>query len=291
MSAVLFDAPGPRGRRRIVLVNIVGTLVVLGLLVWVVWGLASQGQLTEAKWRPFLGASAWDDYLLPGLWNTLRAAAIAIVAANVLGVLFGIGRLSQLAPVRWVAGAVVEFFRAVPVLILMIFFWSVFAYSGVGGGGNAPFYGVIVALTLYNGSVIAELVRSGVHNLPRGQREAGLAIGLTHAKSLRLIELPQALLAMMPSMVSQLVVILKDTGLGYIITYPELLRQARLVGTSNANLLPALIVVAVMFILINYTLTAVAERVARWMDQRTAGRADTDEPRPVEVSGHAQPGR
>lgn len=290
MSAVLFDAPGPRGRRRIVVVNIVGALVVLGLLAWVVWGLADNDQLTEAKWRPFLGASAWENYLLPGLWNTLRAAAIAIVAANVLGVLFGIGRLSQLAPVRWVAGTVVEFFRAVPVLILMIFFWSVFAYSGVGGSANAPFYGVVVALTLYNGSVIAELVRSGVHNLPKGQREAGLAIGLTHAKSLRLVELPQALLAMMPSMVSQLVVILKDTGLGYIITYPELLRQARLVGTSNANLLPALIVVAVMFILINYTLTSVAERVARWMDQRTSGSADADEPRPVEVGSHAQPG-
>lgn len=273
MSTVLFDAPGPRGRRRIVTLNVVGVVLAVGILAWVVWALAGKGQLTAAKWQPFLTASVWEDYFLPGLWNTVRAAAVAIVTSNVFGLVFGIGRLSQLAPVRWVSSAVVEFFRAVPVLILMIFFWSVFSYGGYVDAGSAPFYGVVVGLTLYNGSVIAELVRSGVHNLPRGQREAALAIGLTHAKSLRLVELPQALIAMMPSMLSQLVVILKDTGLGYIITFSELLRQARLVGTSNANLLPALLVAAVIFIVINYSLTKVAEVLARRLDKRTAGKA------------------
>lgn len=276
MSIVLFDAPGPRGRRRIAVINGVGLLLVLAVLGWVIWGLARQGQLTAAKWQPFLTASIWENYLLPGLWNTLKAAAIAIVTANVFGVSFGLGRLSEHRLVRAVSGAVVEFFRAVPVLIMMLFFYSVFAFSGVVD--NPAFYGVVVALTLYNGSVIAELVRSGVHNLPRGQREAGLAIGLTPSGSLRLVELPQALIAMMPSMISQLVVILKDTGLGYLINYAELLRQARLVGSSNANLLPALIVAAVMFISINYALTVVAERVARRLDNRTAGGARTADP-------------
>jgi glutamate transport system permease protein len=276
MSSVIFDAPGPRARRRIMAINVVGVLVVLGVLAWVVWGLARQGQLTATKWEPFATASAWENYLLPGLVATLKAAAIAIVTANVFGLLFGLGRLSEHAPLRWVSGAVVEFFRAVPVLIMMLFFYNVFAFSGAVD--DPAFYGVVVALTLYNGSVIAELVRSGVHNLPRGQREAGLAIGLTPAASLRLVELPQALIAMMPSMISQLVVILKDTGLGYLINYAELLRQARLLGSSNANLLPALIVAAVLFIAINYTLTTVAERVARRLDNRVAGGAKIQEP-------------
>jgi glutamate transport system permease protein len=271
MSSVLFDAPGPRGRRRIAAVNVVGSVIVLGVLAWVLWGLAGKGQLTAAKWNPFLTESVWVDYLLVGLWNTLRAAAVAIVAANVFGLLFGLGRLSQSRLVRGVSGTVVEFFRAVPVLIMMIFFWRLFSYVPGPWEGDAPFYGVIVGLTLYNGSVIAELVRSGVHNLPRGQREAGLAIGLTPAKSLRLVEVPQALIAMMPSMISQLVVILKDTALGYIITYSELLRSARLVGSTFANYIPALIVAAVIFIVINYTLTWVAERVARRLSSRTAG--------------------
>ncbi|TRW45035.1 amino acid ABC transporter permease [Georgenia yuyongxinii] len=284
MSTLLFDAPGPRGRRRIMVVNVVGALVVLGLLAWVIWALAQKGQLTAAKWSPFLTASVWQDYLLVGLWNTLRAAGVSIVTANVFGLIFGLGRLSQLAPVRWVSGVVVEFFRAVPVLVLMFFFYFWLSFSGLVPASDAPFYGVVFGLTLYNGSVIAELVRSGVYGLPRGQREAALAIGLTPGKSLRLVELPQALIAMMPSMISQLVVILKDTALGYLIAYSELLRSARLVGSSFANYLPALIVAAVMFIVINYTLTWVALRVARRLDTRTSGRA-----RPADLELAATP--
>ncbi|MFD1504153.1 amino acid ABC transporter permease [Georgenia yuyongxinii] len=284
MSTILFDAPGPRGRRRIMVVNIVGALVVLGVLAWVIWALAQKGQLTAAKWSPFLTASVWQDYLLVGLWNTLRAAGVSIVTANVFGLIFGLGRLSQLAPVRWVSGVVVEFFRAVPVLVLMFFFYFWLSFSGIVPASDAPFYGVVFGLTLYNGSVIAELVRSGVYGLPRGQREAALAIGLTPGKSLRLVELPQALIAMMPSMISQLVVILKDTALGYLIAYSELLRSARLVGSSFANYLPALIVAAVMFIVINYTLTWVALRVARRLDKRTSGRA-----RPADLELAAAP--
>jgi glutamate transport system permease protein len=278
MSSVLFDAPGPRTRRRIALVNVVGALVVLGVLAWVLWGLAQKGQLTAAKWSPFLTETVWVDYLLVGLWNTIRAAAIAIVTANIFGLLFGLGRLAQSRIVRAVCGTVVEFFRAVPVLIMMIFFWQLFANMPGPWSSAPPFYGVVVGLTLYNGSVIAELVRSGVHNLPRGQREAALAIGLTRGKSLRLVEVPQALIAMMPSMISQLVVILKDTALGYIITYSELLRSARLVGSTFANYVPALIVAAVIFIVINYTLTLVAELLARRLSKRTAGTTRPAEP-------------
>lgn len=275
MSSVLFDAPGPRTRRRVAVANVLTLLVLLGIVAVVGWALARNGQFAAAKWTPFLTASVWVDYLLPGLWSTLRAAAIAIVAANVFGLVFGLARLARAAVVRAVAGAVVEFFRAVPVLVLMVFFYLAFTYGGLLSGARASFWGVIVGLTLYNGAVIAELVRSGVQNLPRGQREAGLAVGLTRGQTLTSIELPQALLAMMPSMVSQLVVILKDTALGSIVAYPELLRQARLVGSSYANYLPAMLVAAVVFIVINYTLTALAERLAWRLDQRTSGRTQT----------------
>lgn len=283
MSSVIFDAPGPRTRRRIAVVNVVGAVVVLAGVAVVVWALARNGHFAGAKWRPFLTSSVWVDYLLPGLWNTVRAAAVAIVAANAFGLVFGLARLSHLAVVRGVAGAVVEFFRAVPVLVLMVFFYLAFSLGGIMGGQQASFWGVVVGLTLYNGSVVAELVRSGVHNLPRGQREAGLAIGLTRGQALRTIELPQALLAMMPSMLSQLVVILKDTALGSIVAYPELLRQARLVGSSFANYLPALLVAAVVFILVNYTLTSVTGRLSHWLEYRTAGQARP--PSPAQLEG------
>ncbi|MGO1316138.1 MAG: amino acid ABC transporter permease [Cellulomonadaceae bacterium] len=281
-TSVLFDAPGPRARRNVVVVNILALLAVLGIAAWVLLALNERGQLTAAKWEPLLRSNVWTAYLLPGLWNTLRAALFATIGSLIFGLIFGVGRLSLVRPIRWLSSIVVEFFRAVPVLILMIFFWYFLSFNGIVPGGQSPFYAVVIGLTLYNGSVIAELVRSGVSNLPSGQREAASSIGLTRGQSLRIVELPQALLAMMPSMVSQLVVILKDTALGYIVTYPELLRQTRLVGTANGNLIPALIVSALLFILVNYALTKVAELLGERLSARTPSPTKVEAPATVE---------
>ncbi|MFC3299907.1 amino acid ABC transporter permease [Arthrobacter agilis] len=273
MSAqqVLFDAPGPRARRVILIGNIVGVLIALAILWWVVAALAERGQLTGSMWSPFLESRTWQFFILPGLLNTLQAAGISIVTAVAFGLVFGVGRLSNLAPVRWIAGTVVEFFRAVPVLLMMIFFWLALGRSGVVQPQDAPFIAVIIALTLYNGSVIAELVRSGVHGLPRGQREAGMAIGLTRSQSLRTIEVPQALVAMLPALVSQFVVILKDSALGFIITYPELLQYTRRLGVGEGNVIPSLLVAATIFIVINFALSTLATRLSVLLSFRAKG--------------------
>jgi glutamate transport system permease protein len=267
-QSVLFDAPGPRARRRIAVGNAVGGLLVLGVAALVVLELHRKGQLSGDLWGPVLTASAWEDYYLPGLRNTLRAAGFAIVGAIVFGLVLGSGRLSHVRAVRWLCGVVVEFFRAVPVLLMMIFFWLLLGFQHVP---DAPFLAVVVSLILYNGSVIAELVRSGVGNLPKGQGEAGLAVGLTQGQTLRSIQLPQALIAMLPALVSQLVVVLKDTALGQIITYPELLRAAQIFGNGNSNNLQTLTVAAVVFIAINFLLTSLAQWLSRFLRGRTAG--------------------
>ena len=280
MSAqdVLFDAPGPRGRRRIVIGNVIAALVVVGVAAWVLLRLGDKGQLAGAMWQPFLTGRAWQSYIIPGLRSTLQAAGLAIVGSIVLGLLLGLGRLATLGVVRAVCGAVVEFFRAIPVLLMMIFFWLGLANVPSIPRGQLPLVAVVLALVLYNGSVVAELVRSGVHGLPRGQREAALATGLTHRQSLQSVEVPQALIAMLPSVVSQLVVILKDTALGYIITYPEMLSNGRRLGVQEGNVVPSLIVIAVIFIVINYTLTWVAGRLSRRLGSRTAGTARAEPP-------------
>ncbi|MHA7281588.1 amino acid ABC transporter permease [Arthrobacter sp. TMS2-4] len=273
MSAqqVLFDAPGPRARRNILIGNIVGVLIILGILAWIISTLGEKGQLEASMWTPFLDARTWEFFILPGLANTLKAAAIAIVTSVVFGLIFGVGRLSHLAPVRWIAGVVVEFLRAVPVLLMMIFFWLALGSSGLVPPQDAPFIAVVTALTLYNGSVIAELVRSGVHGLPKGQREAGMAIGLTANQSLRAIEVPQALIAMLPALISQFVVILKDSALGFIITYPELLQYMRRLGVGEGNIIPSLMVAAAIFILINFALSTLATRLSVLLSFRTKG--------------------
>ena len=271
-ASLLFDAPGPRARARYRLFTLLGLLLAVGTLALVLWKLGQSGQLDGAMWNRFvLTSDVWTQYLVPGIVKTLQAAALSIVLALVFGLLFGMGRLSGAAPVRWFCGVVVEFFRAVPVLLMMYFAYGVYAANNVFGVDFNAFYGVVTGLTLYNGSVIAELVRSGVHQLPRGQSEAGLSVGLTPGQVLRSIELPQALTAMLPALVGQLVVILKDSALGVAITYPELLQQGRDAGTAYAAVIPAYVVVALIFIVINYGLTVVAGRVERRINRR--GRA------------------
>ncbi len=261
--SVLFDAPGPKARLRYNVIAVLGGLLIAALLVLLSRALAAKDQFIEAKWAPFLEPATWTAYLLPGLRATLVAAFFSVILAVVFGILLGMGRLSQLAGVRWACGVFVEFFRAVPVLMMMLFAYYVFLFGFQISGDYLSLYGVIAGLTFYNSSVIAELIRSGVGALPTGQREAGLAIGLTQFQTLRTILLPQAITLMLPSIVSQLVVVLKDSALGFLILYPELIRSGQTLASSNGNIVPTFIVVAAIFIVINYLLTLLARYLER----------------------------
>ncbi|KRC89671.1 amino acid ABC transporter permease [Terrabacter sp. Root85] len=270
-ESVLFDAPGPRARRRHAILTVFGVVLAVATIGAVLWKFKAQGQLEPEMWTVLFSADVWTQYIVPGLIKTLEAAAISIVLALAFGLIFGMGRLSQHRALRWVCGVIVEFFRSVPVLLMMYFTYSYFSSNGVFTSEINPLAAVVTALTLYNGSVIAELVRSGVFSLPKGQAEAGVSIGLTPPQVMRSIQLPQALTAMLPALVGQLVVILKDTALGTAVLYPELLQAARDIGTGYSNTIPAYIFVAIIFILINYSLTVVAGRVERRLSRRGRG--------------------
>ena len=270
MSAetLLFDAPGPKARRRHAVFTVIAGLAALALALWVLSKLAEKGNLTAEKWMPFVRGDTWTEYLIQGILGTLKAAAISIVLAGALGLLLGMGRLSHNTALRWFSSVFVEFFRAVPVLLMMIFSYNLYAIYEVFPSEQLPLAAVVTALTLYNGAVVAELLRAGVGSLPSGQREAGLSIGLTPSQTLRTILLPQALTAMLPAIVGQLVVVLKDSALGFTITYIELLYQGQTLGTARANMIPALIVTAAIFITINFMLTTFAGRLERGLRQR-----------------------
>ncbi|UPO75688.1 amino acid ABC transporter permease [Arthrobacter sp. Helios] len=288
-QSVLFDAPGPRARRRIMIGNVLGVLLILGLIALIVNGLAEKGQFDAAKWTPFLEWRTWEFFMLPGLMATLRAAGVAIVTSILFGLIFGLGRLSSVKAISWTSGVIVEFFRAVPVLLMMIFFYQFLSKSTPVPSADVPFVAVVLALTLYNGSVIAELVRSGVFGLPKGQREAGLAIGLTRSQSLRSIEVPQALVAMLPALLSQFVVILKDSALGTFIGYTDLLAYARRLAAGEGNILPALLVTAAIFIVLNMLLTFAAQRLSRRLGARSGQLLRTEDA--VEPEGAPAPAR
>jgi glutamate transport system permease protein len=270
-TSVLFDAPGPKARTRHLIIAVVGSLGILALLFLLVRALAAKGQFTAEKWSPFIDPVTWTSYLLPGLQATLVAAFFSIILAIICGILLGMGRLSQLKPVRVACGAFVEFFRSVPVLMMMLFAYYLFLFGFQISGEALPLLGVVAGLTFYNSSVIAELIRAGVGSLPKGQREAGLAIGLTPFATLRLVLLPQAITLMLPSIVSQLVVVLKDSALGFLILYPELVRSGQTLASLKGNLIPTFIVIAAIFIIINYLLSRLAQYVERRLQARKRG--------------------
>ena len=283
-SSVLFDAPGPRARSRNRIISGV-TLTVLALVAWaVISRLADKGQLTAAKWRPFLTGDLWQTYVLPGIIGTLTAAAVSIVLALILGFLLGVGRLSPSRAIRWPCAVIVEIFRAIPVLILMIFAYFLYALYGVFPSKQLALAGVVTGLTLYNGAVIAEIVRSGVASLPRGQSEAAEALGMSWGQTMRSILLPQAIASMLPVLISQLVVVLKDTAIGYQITFLEMVRQGTVIGSTYSNFVPALIVIAVLMIAVNFALSAAATRVERRL-RRSKRVPETPEAQAIEQGG------
>ncbi|MEU4145916.1 amino acid ABC transporter permease [Streptomyces parvulus] len=267
MSSVLYDAQGPRAKRRNIVFTAVFIVALAAVLWWVIGTLNDKGQLEWALWKPFFsGSEAWTTYIWPGLENTLKAAALAVIIALPLGAVLGIARLSDHVWVRVPATVVVEFFRSIPVLVLMIFGLALFAeYTNVSSD-DRPLYAVVTGLVLYNASVLAEIVRAGILALPKGQSEAAMAIGLRKGQVMRTILLPQAVTTMLPAIVSQLVVILKDTALGgAVLTFPELLASANTMsGYYGANVIASFTVVAVIYIALNFLLTSFAS----WLERR-----------------------
>ena len=269
-ATVLYDTPGPKGRQINRLLTVATAVIVVGVLFWAGTRLHHNGQFEAEKWRPFLTADMWTTYILPGLWGTLKAALVSIVFAVIVGTVLGLGRLSEVAPVRWLCTVIVEFFRSIPVLLLMIFAYQVFAIYGLVPTKHLAFAAVVFGLTMYNGSVIAEILRSGIRALPAGQEEAAIALGLSRRQTMFKILLPQAVASMLPALVSQMVIALKDSALGYLIGYVEVVRSSLQAASWFKNYLAAMVVVAIIMILVNYLLSRLAERME---NQLRAGRA------------------
>ena len=272
-TSVLYDAPGPKARMRNISYTVIFVLILAGVTFWVLYTLSTKAELAPSKWRPFATMDVWTTFLLPGLWQTLKAAAISLVIALPIGAILGLGRLSDHAWVRWPCAVIVEFFRAIPVLLLMVFAKALFVVADIGTAENRPLLAVVTGLVLYNGSVLAEVFRAGILSLPKGQTEASKAIGLRKGQLMRFILLPQAFALMLPAIVSQLVVIVKDTALGSQLTiaFPELLASARTITANYGNAVATYTVIALIYIVVDTILVLLANRSQRWMSRRGKG--------------------
>ena len=267
-TPVLYDVQGPRARRRVLVSSVVGVLVLLGLAYLVARRLADNGQFEGDLYQPFLEEPLLYERLLEGLTNTLKAAAYALVLAMVLGVVLAFGRLSHQAWIRVPAVGVIEFFRGVPLLLLILAIFLAFPLAF--RIELSALQALVLGLMLYNGAVIAEIIRAGVLSIPKGQSEASSAIGLSRSQTLRLVLLPQAVRVMLPALISQLVVLLKDTSLGFIIGFPELLRTGGQLVQVLDNPLQMYLFVALIYIVINLCLSLLASYV-EGRQRRTTG--------------------
>ncbi|CRK55753.1 glutamate permease [Alloactinosynnema sp. L-07] len=264
-TSVLYDTPGPKAKRRVLFFSVLAAVGLLAVGYIVYRQLDKQDQFDETKWSPLFDPSDKDFELVwqrlgEALVATLVAAALAVVFSLIIGTLLAVTRVTAARSYRWAVVGLIELLRGIPVVIMIFFVARVLPEYGVD---VEPLWFLVIGLTLYNSVVIAEIVRAGINSLPRGQREAAESLGLTRGQTLRLVLLPQAFRAMLPALISQLVVVLKDTSLGFIISYEETVRVAGQIVQVLGNPIQTYLLIAVIFILVNYALGRLAVYVER----------------------------
>ncbi len=263
---VLFDVPGPKAILRDKIYTVVFSVVFIGLLGLLVYTAHNRGIFDgrwQVLWDPQKGdqtpVDVWHSLLVRGLLEgTLKAV---VLSAPIVALTATTMVIARLAPNRLMSGTASVFthvFRGIPVLLVM--------YFGVFALQLSSLVSVVLGLVVYNTAVVAEILRAGIAALPKGQQEAGLSLGLRPLSVLLRIQLPQAVRIMLPALVSQIVVLLKDTSLGFIIAYPELLTVTKnnfnYFGESTTVVF--VLASAIIYILVNMSVS----RLAHWLEGR-----------------------
>lgn len=267
----IFDTAGPKAARRIRILTWLSVAVMVGLFALAYYRFYASGALAPSKWLTFVQPGILR-YLGQALLNTLSAAAVAGLAALPLGLLLALGRLSRSRLLRWPCTAVIELLRAIPVLLLIFAFMFALPMYGIN---VSTFYKLVIPITLCAAATIAEVFRAGVLAVPRGQTEGALAVGLTDGQTFRLVVFPQALRIVVPALVAQLTIVVKDTAFGYVVSYPELLQSGRVLIANTGDLVQTYIVVTVVYILVNMLISFGARALDKRMARRGGRRSIT----------------
>ena len=258
MRDALYEAPGPKTKRKIMVGTAVSAVVVAVVLLAILGRFYATGQLDARYWTFFLEWSTWR-FLLQGFAGTVRVALTAGAISLVLGMLLMLGRVCKIKPLSAVCRVVIDFFRGVPSLLLIYFFFLIVPQYGIK---MSSFWMLTLPVALAASGVLAEVFRAGVNAVPKGQVEAAMSIGLSPAKTMRKIVLPQAVRYVIPSLISQLVVVVKDTTVAYVVSYPDLMQNARVLITSYDALVSVYFTIALIYILINYAINKASVAVA-----------------------------
>ena len=286
-ASVLYDAPGPKTIRRSRIGSAIGAVLIAALIAWVIFTLAAPQVSANGAVNPgYFDPSRLDILSDPLVWssfgtgvlNTLRMAGVGAVLAVLIGIAFTFGRTAKSALIRVPTSIILEFFRGLPVLLLIFAVFLLFSAGSYWSG--------VFGLAIYNGAIIGEALRAGIVSLPKGQREAGLAIGLSSVRTRMIVEFPQAFRQMLPIILAQLVVLLKDTSLAYIVGYQEIARTIKTDQTffGSRYSLTLFAIGFTIYLALNLALSWVARFVARRSGPKL-GKAEPHAPKQIGAEG------
>ncbi len=259
MRDALYEPPGPKTRKKMLVGTVVTLAAVLALAAWIVYRFWVTGQLSARYWELFSWRTTWI-YLGRGLLGTFEVALTSAAIAIVLGLALMLGRTGRFAWLRVVCAAITNFFRGVPSLLFIYFFFFTMPSVGIS---MPPFWMMVLPISFAASGVLAEVFRAGMNAVPKGQAEAGLSIGLSPWKVKTKIVMPQAIRFVIPSLISQLVVVVKDTALAYVVSYPDLMQNAQVLRTNYDAMVSTFLVVGLIYIVINYLINKASVYVSR----------------------------
>ncbi|KRC31804.1 amino acid ABC transporter permease [Acidovorax sp. Root219] len=261
LEDILFAAPSPQARKLTRVVSVVAAAVLVLMAAAVVFRFHSAGQLEPRLWEFFARPTTWA-FLGKGLLGTLASAAMAAAIALALGLVLLLGRLAKPRLVRWPSIAVIEFLRGTPTLLLIYVCFLALPSVGIK---LSTYWMLTLPVGLSTAAVVAEVYRAGVLAVPRGQTDAARSLGLTEAQVFLHIVFPQALRYIVPALVAQLVIVVKDTTFGYVVTYGELMQNAKVLIANYNSLVPVYLVVAALYCLVNYAISRASKRLGQPM--------------------------
>ena len=259
LEDILFAAPSSRSRRVTQSMSVIAAALLLLLLAGIAFQFHSAGQLDVQLWSFFAWPTTWA-FLAKGLLGTLASAAMAAVIALTLGLVLLLGRLARSRLVRWPSIALIEFLRGTPTLLLIYVCFLALPAAGIK---LSTYWMLTLPVALSTAAVVAEVYRAGVLAVPRGQSDAARSLGMTEAQVFFSIVFPQALRYIVPALVAQLVIVVKDTTFGYVVTYGELMQNAKVLIANYNSLVPVYLVVAALYCLVNYAISRASKRLAR----------------------------
>lgn len=266
----LFEEPGPKARARIRIATVISLMALSALLVLMVRQFYITGQLESRYWSFFLKFTTWR-FLGMGLLGTVEAATIGGILALLVGFILMLGRLSKFKALNAVSIVIIEFTRGVPTLLFIYFFFLVVPQFGIK---MTALWKVVIPVALSACGIVAEVLRSGVNAVPKGQREAAISLGLSEGSTFIKVILPQAIRYVIPALISELVIVVKDTTFAYVVSFPDLMQNAKVLISNYDALLPVYLVVAIIYIIINYLLNRLSLFIAAKMNVKTVNVAE-----------------